>query len=526
MSFSVVVFIFGLFLAIQNVSYCSDDINYWKKLGLEDIKKSREIKIINKPAKNVIIFIGDGMGPTTVTASRIYGKTEKGNFAFEKFTNLGLLKTYSADKLVPDSCSTATALFNGVKANQKTAGVDQTVRYNDCAASLKPSAQHDSIIDWGQAAGKSTGFVTTTRVTHATPSALYAHTPNRKWECENTMPKGSPCKDIAKQLIEDLPGKNIQVIMGGGRQCLQSNVTSTDADPIDTWSCLSTDGRDLIREWEKDKIIRKLSHAFIENNEQLSKLDAEKTDFLLGIFAKGHLKLDYARDKGPKGMPSLANMTEKAIEVLRKNKNGYILMVEGGMIDQSHHRGHARQALDETVAFNLAIEKALEMTNEQETLIIVTADHSHSLVFAGYSDRNNSILNVAQSSPMDKIPYTSLLYGTGGPNNFQYHIDNNTVLRNDPSKNNTQDFEYSQQSAVLNDEVTHSGTDVAIYANGPMAHLFNSVHEQTYVAYVISYAANIGPLKTLHSSENSVLCHFSASNLIILCLAVIIFQLN
>lgn len=125
---------------------------------------------------------------------------------------MGKLKTYSSDKFVPDSCATATALFCGIKANVKTCGVDSTVQMNDCEASLKANAQLTSIIEWAQHVGKSTGFVTTTRVTHATPSALYSHCPNRKWECEATMPKNTTkCKDIARQLIEDLPGRNIQV---------------------------------------------------------------------------------------------------------------------------------------------------------------------------------------------------------------------------------------------------------------------------------------------------------------------------
>nr|CAI5860844.1 unnamed protein product [Callosobruchus analis] len=146
------------------------------------------------------------------------------------------------------------------KSQPQNVRVDATVEVNDCQASLKPAAQLKSIIDWAQEAGKATGFVTTTRVTHATPSALYAHTPNRNWECESKIPEnGKQCKDIARQLIEDMPGRNIQVIMGGGRQCLQSDVEGSPADPIDTWSCYSKDGRDLIRDWTAEKSRRKVT---------------------------------------------------------------------------------------------------------------------------------------------------------------------------------------------------------------------------------------------------------------------------
>lgn len=120
---------------------------------------------------------------------------------------------------------------------------------------------------------------------HATPSALYSHVPNRRWECESKikpedLKKG--CKDIAKQLVEDEPGRNINVIMGGGRQCLVSNVANTPEDPIDNWSCESKDGRDLIRDWALDKKNRNLRHAILENNEDLDKLNHKNVEYVLG----------------------------------------------------------------------------------------------------------------------------------------------------------------------------------------------------------------------------------------------------
>lgn len=508
---NVVLYMFTTVFIYNTVSTfnLNEDQAYWRKNGHDELMGALNIKNVEGVAKNVILFIADGMGMTTMTSSRIYGKTEKGFLAWEKLNNIGVLKVYSANKLVPDSCSTATALFCGVKANHKTSGVDATVDVDDCEASLKPESNLKSIIDWGQEAGKSTGFVTTTRVTHATPSALYAHTPNRNWECESKIPaSNAKCKDIARQLVEDSPGKNIQVIMGGGRQCLQSSVQDSIADPIDTWSCYSKDGRDLIGKWKEHKQSHKYSYQVLNNNEELNNLDLNK-EYTLGIFANGHLKYDYERDKGSKGMPSLSNMTEKAIQLLRKNKNGYILMVEGGMIDQAHHRGHARKALGEVIGFSDAVEKALELTDPSETLIIVTSDHSHSMLLTGYPNRTQGVLSITKSE-MDRSPFTSLVYGTGGPNNYQFMVDNGTVTREDPSKNNTADWEYSQQALVYTDEVTHSGADVLVFAKGPMAHLINSVHEQTYIAYIIGYAAKIGPY-----AQNSAVSSSSYLNMYI-----------
>lgn len=175
---------------------------------------------------------------------------------------------------------------SGVKTNYQTSGVDSSVNLGDCEASLNKSTHVDSIIAWAQEAGLATGFVTTTRVMHATPSALYAHTADRGWECESKLSddaRKNGCKDIARQLIENVPGKNINVIMGGGRQCLVSNVTGSNADPLDTWACYSKDGRNLISDWSNDKKSRNSKYAVVQNNGELDSLDTDNTDYVLGI---------------------------------------------------------------------------------------------------------------------------------------------------------------------------------------------------------------------------------------------------
>lgn len=115
--------------------------------------------------------------------------------------------------------------------------------------------------------------------------------------------------------------------MGGGRQMLQSNATNLNNDPIDTWACYSTDNRDLISDWARDKTTRKLSHKIVQNSGELRNLNPDKIDFLLGIFANGHLNMDWERQNDDKGQPSLEEMTTMAIKVLRKSRNGYLLVV-------------------------------------------------------------------------------------------------------------------------------------------------------------------------------------------------------
>lgn len=161
--------------------------------------------------------------------------------------------------------------------------------------------------------------------------------------------------------------------------------------------------------------------------------------------------------------------------------------------------------MDETIEFSNAIARTLELTakEENETLIIVTSDHSHALKLSGYAKRDANILDIASKSKIEDNYFTSLLYATGGPNNYQYYVNNSTVHRRNPKLDNTTDFEYSQQTGVLTDEALHDGTDVNVHAKGPMAHLFHRVHEQTYVAYVVGYAAKIGPFNPNVSHNNS-----------------------
>ncbi|XP_055906923.1 alkaline phosphatase isoform X1 [Eupeodes corollae] len=470
----------------------------WYDKGIDELKEALHHQINMRRAKNVILFIGDGMGPNTVTASRIYGFKEEGLLSWEKFPHMGLLKTYCANKQVPDSFSTATALFGGVKVNYETGGVDSTVNLANCTAAMNATHHVETILKWAQDDGMNTGFVTTTRVTHATPAALYAHVPDRRWECEAKVPEDARhagCKDIGKILIEENPGKSINVIMGGGRQCLVSHANSSDADPLDTWACNSKDGRNLIHDWEVQKNNAGESSAVVQNNEELANLNGADVDYVLGIFANGHLKYDHERDSGPKGMPSLKDMTLKALEVLKTKPKGFLLVVEGGNIDQAHHRGAARKALSEVLALNEAIEATVKDMSDHlaETLIIVTADHSHTLTINGYPDKGNNILGIASNSKTESTPYTTLTYGTGY-NAFQPELDpqTNKMKRRDPSKDDTTSFDYVQQATINTDENTHGGSDTTIFAKGPMAHLFHNVHEQSYVAHVISYALRIG----------------------------------
>ncbi|KAK6175058.1 hypothetical protein SNE40_013596 [Patella caerulea] len=256
--------------------------NFWLNSGRASIEESLRVRNIVEKAKNVIIFIGDGMSIPTITASRIL-KGQSANhpgeetiMSWEKFPHVGLAKTYNVDSQVPDSAGTGTAFLSGVKTRKGMINVDASVSRGDCSASQ--GHELDTILRWSLDEGKSAGVVTTTRITHATPAASYASVADRGWEGDNEMSSvHGGCKDIAKQLVED--NKDIQVLMGGGRHYFYPN---GHKDPENGHNGQRQDGRNLIEEWQKEKATRGVSAKFVWNSTDLSHVDPASTDYLLG----------------------------------------------------------------------------------------------------------------------------------------------------------------------------------------------------------------------------------------------------
>lgn len=119
-----------------------------------------------------------------------------------------------------------------------------------------------------------------------------------------------------------------KVIMGGGMQTVNPNYkTEFENWKYDNWTCVRTDGKNLIDEWVEDKKLRRLNHAYVTNTKDLYNVNTDETDYLLGIYANGHMPYDYERDRSDLGQPSLVNMTEVAVKLLKKYVNGFFLMV-------------------------------------------------------------------------------------------------------------------------------------------------------------------------------------------------------
>lgn len=305
-------------------------------------------------------------------------------------------------------------------------------------------------------------------------------------------------KDIARQLIEEKPGRNMNVIFGGGRDFLGASIPQVERVKFKGGgekSCNRTDQQNLVVKY-LSQFDNTTNAKYVKNSGELMDIDFEEADRVLGLFANNHMSYNSLRDRSSGGEPSLTEMTKAAIRILsnKKSKNGFVLMVEGGKIDQAHHQNHARLALEEMVELDRAIKEAIEMTND-DTLIIVTADHAHSMFFNGYPSRGNDILGVLNRPSAES--YETIVYATG-PGYWQHVTSNGTnssfialenfsvIQRADPT--------YMHSSLIPMTDAVHSGEDVGVFATGPGSRLIQGVFEQNYIPYVISFAACIGPL--------------------------------
>ncbi|WP_410770032.1 alkaline phosphatase [Fontibacillus sp. BL9] len=294
----------------------------------------------NGASKNLIVLIGDGMGPAQVSAARYYQQYEKG---IQKLNldpyYVGQATTY-ADRgedggtivsgIVTDSASAGTAFATG----HKTYNAGISVSNEDVS---KPFA---SIIEAAEINGKSTGLVTTARITHATPAVYASHVRSRDNESA-----------IASQYLDS----GVDVLFGGGKSFF---VTKEEKGK-------RTD-KSLLPDFEAK------GYKVVENAQSLKALNSKDAK-VLGLFGSSHV--NYVPDRTAE-TPSLAEMTSKALEILSADQDGFAIMIEGGRVD---HAGHAndlptmvQEALDFDAAFKVAIDFAKKNGN---TSVVVTADH-------------------------------------------------------------------------------------------------------------------------------------------------------
>nr|XP_031534617.1 intestinal-type alkaline phosphatase-like [Vicugna pacos] len=308
-----------------------EDPAFWNRQAAQALEAAKKLQPIQTPAKNLIIFLGDGMGVSTVTATRILKGQMSGKpgpetpLVMDQFPYLALSKTYNVDKHVPDSAGTATAYLCGVKGNM-----------------------------------------------------------------------------------------------------------------------IRKDKRNLVQEWQA----KQQGAQYVWNRTALMQASNDPSvTHLMGLFEPGDMNYEVQRDLTKD--PSLAEMTEAALRLLSRNPHGFYLFVEGGRIDHGHHENVAYRALTEAIEFDNAIDKASQLTSENDTLTLVTADHSHVFSFGGYPLRGSSVFGLADGKASDGKSYTSILYGNGPG----YQLSGGARPDVDESESGTPT--YRQQAAVPLSSETH-----------------------------------------------------------------------
>lgn len=465
-------------------------------------------------AKNVIFFVGDGMGVSTVTAARVFSVGLDGQLVVDQFPYTALSKTYSADSITPDSAPTMTAMMTGVNTNQSVIGYGEGTEPNDFNKDGDGEAPW-TLLEMAKARGMRVGVVSTAEITHATPAATYAHINQRNNQ-----------NDIALQALPTSATYNarlrggLDLLMGGGRRhFVPSTLRDEEGD-----SGSRPDGRDLRAEFQK------AGYRYVWNHTQFEAL-APSSLPVLGLFERGHMEFEHDRVKDLGGEPSISDMTVKAIEMLegatRRRGQGYFLHVEAGRIDHAHHAGNAYRALTDTQALDEAIGAAARMVDLRETLIIVSADHSHVFNIAGYPmrplqelpyrvngyapgyeqsqaaghgildvvwDLNQSTGFVEESTDRNGVPYTALGYHNGpgyrGTARVDPRLDTFKGLGGVTPKGPA-DPAYFAEAAVPMSSETHSGEDVAIYAIGPGAERVRGTVKNTHIFHVMRRALGL-----------------------------------
>ncbi|XP_039453749.1 membrane-bound alkaline phosphatase-like [Culex pipiens pallens] len=439
-------------------------------------------------AKNVVFFLGDGLSVQTVASARVAAGGEEREFAFERFPHTGFSRTYCVDAQVADSACTATAYLAGVKANYGTLGVNGKVKRGDCE--VDRGNRVESIAKWALEAGKDVGIVTTTRVTHASPAGLYANIPDRDWETDFGIRRDG-CDpelvdDIAEQLVYGEIGSKLKVVLGGGRR----EFFDRTPDPETGRAGFRSDGKNLVKEWLNGDPGE--HRRYVWSRSELLTVNPKTTDKLLGLFEPSHLQYNLDRISGNMHEePTLAEMVNKATDILSQNPNGFFLFVEGGRIDHAHHENRARYALDETIQFDRAVFTARWKYSEEDTLIVVTADHSHTMSYAGYPTRGNDIFGFAGTGT-DGLPYSTLSYANGQSFEDHFGAYSEGSARRDMRTMDMQTPRFRFPATVPYSTQTHAGEDVPVYASGPWSHLFSGSYEQSIIPDLISYAACFG----------------------------------
>jgi alkaline phosphatase/streptomycin-6-phosphatase len=413
-----------------------------------DTERAVSSALKNKHPKNVIFLLGDGMGTQEITAARyyqgVYSPLNVDRMPFTGFDTTWSVKPGAAAPYLPDydpdSASTGTAWATG----QKT--IDERISQGPSTSIEVPGKNLKTILEIAQAEGKKVGDVSTAEITDATPAVLASHIslrgcqgPANMTACPLETKGAGGLGSIAEQEVDH----KVDVLLGGGRARFTAQVGSGPYT-----------GKSVVEQAQA------LGYRYVADADGLSSVGSGKP--VLGLFNDSNMSLEWtgpaaSLGKGnapapctesvrPANEPSLAAMTRRAIDLLddRKNRNGFFLQVEGASIDKQDHATNACGQIGETIAFDRAIGVALDYQEDHpETLVVVTADHSHTSQIVGEDATGTGLPTGYSTNLTTKDGQTlSLTYGTAG-------------------------YEAGKAPAVAPPSQQHTGAVVPVWAAGP-----------------------------------------------------------
>jgi alkaline phosphatase len=296
----------------------------------------------NGKVKNVIVLIPDGCSASIQTLSRWY---QNEPLMLDEMV-VGAQETYMANSVVTGSAAAATAFASGWKTTARFIGV--APREEDMLSNQNPNDYPEpysplaTILEGAKLQGKSVGLVATSRITHATPAGYAAHIQDRGWDNE---------------IMEHLVYQNLDVAFGGGKRHLLPSPEGRRAD-----------GEDLIQ------VLLDRGYEFVETRDEMMALSQGP---VWGMFADSHMEADIDRAEFAPTQPSLAEMTEKALEILSQNRKGFFVMIEGSQVDWAGHANDPIYMVTDMLAFDEAVKVAVNFAKKNpQTLVIAFPDHN------------------------------------------------------------------------------------------------------------------------------------------------------
>ena len=334
-------------------------------LGFSSANEKVEAKKDSQKAKNVIVLVMDGVSSSTTTLARWY----KGQpLAMDEILTGGV-RTYSAESAITDSAPAGTAMATGNKSNDKFVGVLPEKVANpgvDPDLANNPYKPVANVLEGAKISGKATGIVSTSEIQHATPAAFSSHAAHR-----------SDYDNIAEQQVY----QDMDVVLGGGKNSLLAENRK--------------DGENLV------EVIDNKGYDLVETREELLKSKSSK---LWGSFAPSALAYDMDREQTNPDEPTLAEMTNKAISTLSKDKDGFFLFVEGSKPDWAAHANDPIGMISDTLSFDAAVKEALDFAKKNKnTMIVAVSDHGNSGISIGNQNTSGSYPSIPVSTYIDPL---------------------------------------------------------------------------------------------------------------------------